>query len=221
MNTVTNWKTGEHIERRMGDHEAAEICAKLDGDFPQSLAKKFPAISDCQIFWLHKYANDSLDPPKGVQLPEGAYRKLKSLFEKAATSLQYPKLRFVTPEGTIRITNFRGLRVRCGDRPCGKITEQDVFDHTPTCPEGVKETVKLIGKSPILMAIAFGRKIGHCCFCGLELTDARSTSMGYGPICADRWCLPWGEITDGSELLELVHLLENPRLAGSSGESSK
>jgi hypothetical protein len=34
---------------------------------------------------------------------------------------------------------------------------------------------------------------GRCCFCNLHLTDPRSTSMGYGPICAGKYQLPWGD----------------------------
>ncbi len=30
--------------------------------------------------------------------------------------------------------------------------------------------------------------------CGLDLTDERSTSAGYGPICAGKYGLPWGEV---------------------------
>jgi len=33
---------------------------------------------------------------------------------------------------------------------------------------------------------------GNCCFCRRELTDKRSTEVGYGPICADHFSLPWG-----------------------------
>jgi hypothetical protein len=40
---------------------------------------------------------------------------------------------------------------------------------------------------------ANGQKYKHCCFCGLELTDAPSLAAGYGPICADKWGLPWGD----------------------------
>lgn len=36
------------------------------------------------------------------------------------------------------------------------------------------------------------RPHGDCCFCGLHLTDPRSVSKGYGPICAAKWNLPWG-----------------------------
>lgn len=34
---------------------------------------------------------------------------------------------------------------------------------------------------------------GRCCFCHTPLRDERSTDVGYGPICADHFDLPWGE----------------------------
>jgi len=38
-----------------------------------------------------------------------------------------------------------------------------------------------------------GIKYSNCCFCGIELTNSASLKAGYGPICADKWGLPWGE----------------------------
>lgn len=41
-------------------------------------------------------------------------------------------------------------------------------------------------------AKGIGAVTGFCCFCSLELTDARSVTAGYGPTCADNNGLPWG-----------------------------
>ena len=41
-------------------------------------------------------------------------------------------------------------------------------------------------------AAALGHSTHHCVFCSLELTDERSTIVGYGPICAGKHGLPWG-----------------------------
>jgi len=42
-------------------------------------------------------------------------------------------------------------------------------------------------------AAAWGHLTGTCTFCGLTLEDERSTSVGYGPICASKHGLPWGD----------------------------
>ena len=46
--------------------------------------------------------------------------------------------------------------------------------------------------NPAKVASLYGKHTGHCCFCARTLTDARSVSVGYGPICADKFGLPWG-----------------------------
>lgn len=46
---------------------------------------------------------------------------------------------------------------------------------------------------PAGKAAAYGHATGCCCFCARELTDQRSIAVGYGPICADHYGLPWGE----------------------------
>lgn len=41
-------------------------------------------------------------------------------------------------------------------------------------------------------AARFGQVTGICVFCSRKLTDERSITVGYGPVCADREGLPWG-----------------------------
>lgn len=41
-------------------------------------------------------------------------------------------------------------------------------------------------------AAQFGHDYAHCVFCSKALTDERSTTVGYGPDCAERVGLPWG-----------------------------
>lgn len=46
---------------------------------------------------------------------------------------------------------------------------------------------------PAQIAAEYGRSTGSCCFCSRRLTDDRSLDAGYGPTCAERYSLPWGE----------------------------
>jgi hypothetical protein len=48
-------------------------------------------------------------------------------------------------------------------------------------------------------AAAFGHENDECVFCGLALNDPRSTETGYGPICAKKHSLPWGEKASNKE----------------------
>jgi hypothetical protein len=47
---------------------------------------------------------------------------------------------------------------------------------------------------PAKVAGEDGRLHGRCSFCRLPLKDERSTAVGYGPICAKHFGLPWGEL---------------------------
>jgi hypothetical protein len=49
-----------------------------------------------------------------------------------------------------------------------------------------------LAADPVKAAARYGRETGECCFCARQLTDPRSTQVGYGPICAARFGLPWG-----------------------------
>lgn len=42
-------------------------------------------------------------------------------------------------------------------------------------------------------AKAFGDSTHHCVFCYRSLTTKESKAVGYGPVCADNYGLPWGE----------------------------
>lgn len=42
-------------------------------------------------------------------------------------------------------------------------------------------------------AAAFGKLVGRCCFCSHAIDTPESTAVGYGPVCASNYGLPWGE----------------------------
>lgn len=39
----------------------------------------------------------------------------------------------------------------------------------------------------------YAKRTGKCCFCYRKLTTTASVAAGYGPVCAERNHLPWGE----------------------------
>lgn len=53
-------------------------------------------------------------------------------------------------------------------------------------------TLKKLAADPEGVASAYGRGTGSCCFCSRPLDDARSTAVGYGPVCAENFSLSWG-----------------------------
>ena len=46
---------------------------------------------------------------------------------------------------------------------------------------------------PAGVAARYGHLTGRCSFCARNLDDVRSVDVGYGPVCAKRYGLPWGE----------------------------
>lgn len=56
----------------------------------------------------------------------------------------------------------------------------------------VAQALQDFSDDPVQAATAYGKLMGHCCFCNLPLTDRRSVDVGYGPDCAKHWGLPWG-----------------------------
>lgn len=71
--------------------------------------------------------------------------------------------------------------------PAGDLTINNNQDY----PELV-EMLKAFAADPAAVAAAYGKLTKHCCFCSAELTDDRSIETGYGPVCAKKWSLPWG-----------------------------
>lgn len=57
----------------------------------------------------------------------------------------------------------------------------------------VTELLTIVNGNPLAAAVAYGKAVGCCSFCSRDLDDERSLSVGYGPTCAKRLGLPWGE----------------------------
>ena len=75
----------------------------------------------------------------------------------------------------------------------GDITSKGVWEPTARATKKVVDIVKKIERDPLAYAHAHGLKTGRCCFCSRKLTDPRSVTSGYGPVCAKRYALPWGD----------------------------
>jgi hypothetical protein len=93
----------------------------------------------------------------------------------------------------IMVTNGLGFHAP-GNKWYGRVSSAGFIAASACTPE-ILATLRRWDASPDEMArdaTAYGHATGVCCFCGLQLTDARSVTAGYGPICAERWGLPFG-----------------------------
>lgn len=60
-------------------------------------------------------------------------------------------------------------------------------------PSGLEDELQKFAANPVEYAARYGRESGNCCFCNIKITDPRSLNVGYGPVCAENYGLPWGE----------------------------
>ena len=79
-----------------------------------------------------------------------------------------------------------------GERPYfGKITPEGKLYLSAGVSDEVRDRILAIGSDVVKSAKAHGAQHNNCCFCSRDLTTDESVSNGYGPICADKWGLPW------------------------------
>ena len=67
------------------------------------------------------------------------------------------------------------------------------FPYNGLCPDAVVRFARYVAEDPEAAAVENGMLTGNCCFCAAGLHDHRSTAVGYGPVCAKRYSLPWSE----------------------------
>ena len=136
----------------------------------------------------------------------GSFAEVIAMLEKAAGHLKFPKIRFTVEGVPVKVwkagpnSKYPGKVMVAENKPYsergtffGAIDAAGVFETSTASPAMVK-VLTALGSNPVGFASAFGRKTGNCCFCLKALTDERSVSVGYGPICAGHFGLPWGEV---------------------------
>src|SRR5574343_120375 len=104
------------------------------------------------------------------------------------------KLTVTLPDGSVESTTRNGGPYGDG-RFFGRIdpsTGAWVAGRQAT-PAPVVAAVEALAADPAGAASRHGRMTGRCCFCDRRLDDDRSIGVGYGPVCAEKWGLPWGE----------------------------
>lgn len=70
--------------------------------------------------------------------------------------------------------------------------------------DALKAKLTDFDKDPHKAGAVEGHATGACCFCSRYLTTAASVKAGYGPICAERFGLPWGDGSNTRNVFERV-----------------
>lgn len=84
---------------------------------------------------------------------------------------------------------IKAQKSKSGGGMYGKIWEDGHWSYAPGLLAGITAEMALTAEQ----AKAWGDATHHCIYCGLELTDDRSITAGYGPKCASNYGLPWGD----------------------------
>jgi hypothetical protein len=191
--------------------QALTILKKLitDGEvtspFAQDLAAQAPRLSEKQWCWVHfivKEASErSVETPADFRLP-----RLYTLL--TTVKLERPCIELGAFGVPVKVKLNKGRdaclvivqdRFVARIRPDGSVT----VISGETLNDTALATLVVMEIDPVGAATLNGRVTGQCCFCQRHLETKESVTAGYGPVCADKWGLPWGH-TDAESLIEQV-----------------
>lgn len=138
------------------------------------------------------------------------------LFAKAKQNLKWPALHLRIDEKDVKISPSHDLMVLFISNGKGKFNGRITYGYIrpnistegkiigahikwePIVDRvgGLRILAPVLLRDPVKFCSLHGLEFKFCCFCGAELTAKESTFAGYGPICAEKWGLPWGETKD-------------------------
>jgi hypothetical protein len=208
ISAIDTLRAGMHHLNTSDQNFAASLLSQLD--------KR--GLSSKQEFWVGKLAakitNPAVDNSR-VKTKIGDLAGINALFDAARSHLKRPAIVLAAPiehhNGKGFIGEFDLLRLSVagsnarvpdsinvtdgGDTWFGRILSSGDFEASPRVktPQHVVPALARFAAEPARVAKESAMLTGKCCFCNKTLTDERSTSVGYGPICAGHFNLPWGE----------------------------
>jgi len=181
-----------------------------DRDFASSLCRQTRPLSDRQMYWVNRLIAQQQQRTAAptVSTQVGNLSGVMALFERARQHLQHPAIVLqIDPHTAVRLT-VAGPAARVpgslnvtsvdhnGPRRAwfGRVVDGN-WQPSASCTNADAIAARLVALAadPATVAAEYGHLHGSCCFCMRPLSDARSTTVGYGPICAGHYGLPWGE----------------------------
>lgn len=180
-----------------------------DQGFAESLISKGRryGLSDKQRYWVAELIRRAEHPAAPAPRVDN-FDGIIALFKTASSTLKHPKIRLRTRDhhnvvlsicgersrtpGAINLTDGEGYHAGVW---WGRIAQNGSVTLS-THGEGIKATLtellQRLSSEPAKVAAEYGKLTGHCTFCNRPLEDAKSTAVGYGPVCATNYGLPWG-----------------------------
>lgn len=199
--------------------EAIPNLNKRDKEFAESLVSQWDrkgSLSKSQQEWVVRLTERGSDVTTGTMKPKVAERTviqlgplptLFGLFEKSrASGVEFPVIRLAMEEGVYRLSpsrDWKTLHVSLnerndeGRRPwVAGVTQEGAMTLTNNrsiIPQGLGRLLIQFNENPSAAGRVLGHKTKSCCFCGRRLDTTDSVYYGYGPICASKLGLEWGE----------------------------
>jgi hypothetical protein len=142
---------------------------------------------------------------EAAQLNNAGLSRIFAMFDTAKAQLKHPAIRLANEAGQHLHLSLAGaasknagyvyVKANSGFDAAyyGKISPEGKFFKVGSCPATIEPLLQSFANDPEGIATKYGRLTGCCCFCGRKLTDERSTIVGYGPVCADKFGLDWGK----------------------------
>ncbi len=193
--------------------------------------RRYGRLSERQLPWvatlLAKTLPASSAGPVGASVAStsavslGEFSGVLELFRVARLKLKFPKVR-LDLDGVAIILSVAGERSSNpgyiniageGQYPnrewFGRVSPSGVWEPSRALLSDSARLAKLtallveFGRTPAAVAKAYGLLTGNCCFCGRALSDERSTSAGFGPVCAESYGLSeqWARAADSNNML--------------------
>lgn len=166
-------------------------------------------LSAKQTYWVGKLIERAEGRDEQPKEQVGDMTGLITLFGTARQNLKFPKIALRTPSGQDVVLKMAGDRSRYpgtinvtdgkvyGDnRWFGRVEVNGTWTKSrkmATNEEAeIGDLLRRMSEAPTETAAEYGKMTGHCCFCRRHLHDERSTEVGYGPNCAKKYGLAWG-----------------------------
>lgn len=155
---------------------------------------------------LAKFAAAKAAQPKPAT--HAAALPLFALFAKAQENgLKFPKLRFEPEQDQRLVVSVAGANSKLpgtlnltDGKPFGqnqwfgRVNLDGSITQSKSWQPWIGELLTAFAANPAEVGAAYGKKTGRCCYCGRHLETKESVAVGYGPICAEKFGLPWGAV---------------------------
>jgi hypothetical protein len=199
-------RTDDDLGRALQSRLVSGAIAPRDFEFASSLLAgwtRFGRFTPRQRPHVERLISER-QQPRAAGVVVGTLDRLSTLFRAALEhGLRRPRLTFARegrkftvnpakPDGA----NPGALYVKADGQYLGKVLGGRFMSVRDAAPEAVEQAQTLLAEiaaDPVNAARVHGHATGMCCFCARTLTDGRSVAMGYGPICAEKYGLEWGE----------------------------